>query len=185
MRLICAALALSASLLAYDVNIAWDPSPEPDVNRYRVWTNGARLAEVPSTQTNYMLTNLSGQINITLTALNVVGQESAQCPPLVWLAPEMPPMVTILPLTQAIRFHSPLLLTALATNFLGLQWYKNNTLINGATNINYLVAQVKDSDAGSYSVSAWNAAGRRSSTSVAIVVFHVPPGMIKNLREEP
>lgn len=169
------------SAAAYEVTVTWDPNLEPDIALYRVYTNGVRAAEVNGTICT--LTNIFGQQPISVSAVNTVGMEGPQCTPIVWIAPDLPPMVMINPTTQAIKFNSPLILTASATNWTSLQWFKNTLPIMGATNLVYSIPQVRDSDAGSYFIRASNSYGSRASASMSIVVFHGVPGVVKGLRE--
>ena len=83
-----------------------------------------------------------------------------------------PPTVTVTPATLTIV--TPATLTFNTTNITGTapityQWYKNSTLITGATGTSLTITPTTTADTGTYMISAHNVAGNATSTGTAVV----------------
>ncbi|MBO4715185.1 MAG: immunoglobulin domain-containing protein, partial [Verrucomicrobia bacterium] len=95
-----------------------------------------------------------------------------------------PPVITRQPTDVTVDEESSFALsvTASGTEPLAYQWFKDGTVIEGATTSVYEVTTAQTSDSGSYTVTVSNTAGKaESSTALVTVNKVVPPTPIDNL----
>ena len=81
--------------------------------------------------------------------------------------------VAVAPVSVTVTAGSDLSLTGPATAGESSQWFKDGQPIPGATGRNYRIAEVKASDAGSYSVA--DGATSTPAASLAVVAHNLPP----------
>ncbi|MBO4714815.1 MAG: immunoglobulin domain-containing protein [Verrucomicrobia bacterium] len=86
-----------------------------------------------------------------------------------------PPTITSQPKSQTVNVGDSVTfsVTATGTEPLSYQWYKNSSMISGATSSSYTISSVNTSDAGSYFVVVSNSAGSVTS-SVATLTVNAP-----------
>ncbi len=89
-----------------------------------------------------------------------------------------PPEFILQPTNRSATVGTNVTLTALVSNPTptSYQWHKNGSDISGATGMAYTLYNVQMGDAGTYSVSAYNAAGN-TSTSNAVLNVGITPGI--------
>ncbi|MFZ0886148.1 MAG: Ig-like domain-containing protein [Candidatus Acidiferrales bacterium] len=80
------------------------------------------------------------------------------------------PVFTAQPASQNACGNGTLTLSAAASYATGYQWNLNGDPISGATNSTYVVSNPTSANAGSYTVTASNAAGAANSNSAQVVV---------------
>ena len=88
-----------------------------------------------------------------------------------------PPAFTRTPTSQSAILNLPLQLITTASGVPAptLQWFRNGTLIVGATNATLTIPSVQVSDTGAYTVTATNQAGSTTSPAAAISVITQTP----------
>lgn len=94
------------------------------------------------------------------------------------------PAITSQPASQTVVTGGSALFGVIATGTapLSYQWYKDGSLIPGATTSSLSLSNVQFSDAGGYSVVVGNAAGTATSNTAALSVTDQLPGQIYNLQ---
>jgi Leucine-rich repeat (LRR) protein len=87
-----------------------------------------------------------------------------------------PPAITTQPLSQTVNQGATASFTVIATGTtpLSYQWYKNRTIISGATSATYSKTNVQQEDTGSYTVTVSNVAGSATSNSARLTVTLLP-----------
>ncbi len=83
------------------------------------------------------------------------------------------PKFTQQPASVTIEEGRPATFTAAATGYPvpSFQWFRNGVAINGATTDKLMLAQVKSSDSGTYTVTAWNSSETITSNPATLIVF--------------
>jgi uncharacterized delta-60 repeat protein len=89
-----------------------------------------------------------------------------------------PPEFTLQPTNRSVTVGTNVTLTALVSNPTPTtyQWRKNGNDLPGATGMSYLLYNAQMSDSGTYSVSAYNAAGSATSSN-AVLNVGIAPGI--------
>ena len=120
------------------------------------------------------VTNPYGSVTSSIATVRVTGITPVVEPPVItW----QPADVTV---DEGSSFA--LSVTASGTEPLAYQWFKDGTVIEGATTSVYEVTTAQTSDSGSYTVTVSNTAGKaESSTALVTVNKVVPPTPIDNL----
>ena len=100
-----------------------------------------------------------------LVASNVVGPVSSNA---ATITINVAPIVTVTPALTSLVSETTLTLTGTinqATQPVTFQWYKNGSIITGATSLTYTKANITTADAGTYVLSATNIVGVASDSS--------------------
>ena len=86
------------------------------------------------------------------------------------------PVITSQPQGQAVLAGQAFSLNIAANGVPapGYQWYRNDSLIAGATNASYAVASAQPGDAGTYRVHVSNSVGSVDSATASLVVQYIP-----------
>ncbi|HEX7312672.1 MAG TPA: immunoglobulin domain-containing protein [Pyrinomonadaceae bacterium] len=94
------------------------------------------------------------------------------------------PAITSQPASQTVVTGGSALFGVIATGTapLSYQWYKDGSLISGATTSSLSLSNVQETDAGGYSVVVNNAVGTATSNTAALSVTDQLPGQIYNLQ---
>ena len=94
------------------------------------------------------------------------------------------PAITSQPASQTVVTGGSALFGVIATGTapLSYQWYKDGSLISGATTSSLSLSNVQEADEGGYSVVVSNAAGTATSNAAALTVTDQLPGQIYNLQ---
>jgi hypothetical protein len=71
--------------------------------------------------------------------------------------------------------------TTVVGDALSYQWYRNGSPISGATASSYTITSTQDSDAGSYNVIVFNAAGSVTSNTAILTMGPPPPSITSDL----
>jgi len=127
--------------------------------------------------TNRALTIASGQIADTAAYSVVVssfaGSTTSRA---AQLSVNVPLVITAQPQAQNVRAGSraSFAVSVSGTAPVRYQWSRNGTAISGATNAIYEIANAQAAQAGTYSVTAQNAAGAISSSDAALTVSQPP-----------
>jgi pectate lyase/pectin methylesterase-like acyl-CoA thioesterase len=98
-----------------------------------------------------------------------------------WLPTTVPtgtPTITTQPASQTVVAGQSVTFTVAGTGTPAptYQWYRNNTLISGATSASYTIASVANGDAGGYTVVLTNSEGTVTSSG-AMLTVNVPPSI--------
>lgn len=75
---------------------------------------------------------------------------------------------------QTVTFYA----TATGTPPLSYQWYKNGTIISGATSSTYAISNVQPSDSGTYTFTVSNGIPPNATSNAAVLTVIVPPTII-------
>ena len=84
------------------------------------------------------------------------------------------PQITAQPFAQSVNAGSSVTLGVAASGVapFAYQWYRNNTLVGGATSATLTIINAKPSDAGTYTVTITNSAGTVTSAGALVVVSY-------------
>jgi hypothetical protein len=151
---------------------------------YQWWRNDAPIPG--ATNASHAIipaqTNHAGQYSVTVS--NFAGTLTSSN---VVLTVNVPPVFTLQPQSQAAPAGAPAIFDALVsgTEPLRFQWRKNGGNISGATNASYVIPNVTNSSAGSYSVFVQNVAGSRTSTNAVLAVLPPVPAAARQAIETP
>ena len=112
----------------------------------------------------------------TVAATNAGGVSVSNAATLTVTVPAAPPVITAQPQEQTLTTGAPLILSVGVSGAqpLAYQWFKNGTLIPGATNLLFAVANAQPADAGSYNVAVTNTAGSAASGAAIVRVSSAP-----------
>lgn len=132
------------------------------------------LSNVQGTDSgNYrvVVSNAAGSATSTTAVLNV-------------LTGPVAPAITSPPASQTVVTGGSALFNVIATGTapLSYQWYKDGSLISGATSSSLSLSNVQHTDAGDYSVVVSNAVNMVTSSTAALTVTDQLPGQIYNLQ---
>ncbi|MBR5691291.1 MAG: immunoglobulin domain-containing protein, partial [Verrucomicrobia bacterium] len=120
------------------------------------------------------ITNPYGSVTSSIATVRVTG-----------ITPVVePPVITQQPTDVVVDEGSSFTLnvTAIGTEPLAYQWFKDGTAIEGATTSVYEVTTAQTGDSGSYTVTVSNTAGKAESSAALVTVKKVvPPTPIDNL----
>ena len=107
-----------------------------------------------------VVSNTSGSVTSSPVALTVSDGQV-----------EPSPVITAQPPSQTITVNSPITFSVAATGSgLSYQWFKNGTLITGATGATYTIASAQISDSANYTVTVSNAGGSVTSNPASLTV---------------
>ncbi|MBV9928552.1 MAG: immunoglobulin domain-containing protein [Acidobacteria bacterium] len=151
---------------------------------YQWQKNGSPIAG--ATSATLSLTNVQGTDsgNYRCVVSNAAGAATSTTAVLTVQTGPVAPAITSQPATQTVVTGGSALFNVIATGTapLSYQWYKDGSLISGATSSSLSLSNVQSGDAGGYSVVVSNAAGTATSSTAALTVTDQLPGQIYNLQ---
>ncbi len=151
---------------------------------YQWQKNGSPINGATSSTLN--LTNVQGTDsgNYRVVVSNAAGTATSTTAVLNVLTGPVAPAITSQPASQTVVTGGSALFNVIATGTapLSYQWYKDGSLISGATSSSLTLSNVQHADAGGYSVVVSNAAGTATSNTAALTVTDQLPGQIYNLQ---
>jgi pectate lyase len=151
---------------------------------YQWQKNGSAIAGANSATLN--LTNVQGTDsgNYRVVVSNAAGSATSTTAVLSVPTGPVAPAITSQPASQTVVTGGSALFGVIATGTapLSYQWYKDGSLISGATTSSLSLSNVQHADAGGYSVVVTNAAGTATSNTAALAVTDQLPGQIYNLQ---
>lgn len=132
------------------------------------------------------LTNVQGTDsgNYRAVVSNAAGSAASMTAVLNVLTGPVAPAITSQPASQTVVTGGSALFGVIATGTapLSYQWYKDGSLISGATTSSLSLSNVQHADEGGYSVVVNNAAGTATSNTATLSVTDQLPGQIYNLQ---
>jgi pectate lyase len=166
-------------------NVSFSASAEGTAPLSYQWQkNGAAISGATSATLN--LTNVQGADsgNYRVVVSNAAGSATSTTAVLNVLTGPVAPAITSQPASQTVVTGGSALFGVIATGTapLSYQWYKDGSLISGATSSSLSLSNVQHADAGGYSVVVSNAAGTAASNTAALTVTDQLPGQIYNLQ---
>jgi large repetitive protein len=148
-------------------------SPAP---RYQWRKNGVDIAG--ATAASLLLSNVQSVDggSYSLVAINAVGSTMSDA---AVLTVATPPAITTQPSDQIVVEGQPVTfrVSATGTPAPAYQWFKDGTAIPGASAASYVIDRADAKAAGSYTVTASNAAGAATSRAAALTVVPVIIGL--------
>ncbi|HWW75237.1 MAG TPA: immunoglobulin domain-containing protein, partial [Pyrinomonadaceae bacterium] len=151
---------------------------------YQWQKNGAALAG--ATAPTLTLTNVQGADSgsYRVVVSNAAGTATSTTAVLNVQTGPVAPAITSQPASQTVVTGGSALFNVIATGTapLSYQWYKDGSLISGATSATLSLSNVQSGDAGGYSVVVSNPAGTATSNAAALTVTDQLPGQIYNLQ---
>ncbi|HJQ32413.1 MAG TPA: immunoglobulin domain-containing protein [Pyrinomonadaceae bacterium] len=151
---------------------------------YQWQKNGAAISGATSSTLN--LSNVQGTDSgsYRVVVSNAAGSATSTTAVLNVLTGPVAPAITSQPASQTVVTGGSALFNVIATGTapLSYQWYKDGSLISGATSSSFSLSNVQATDAGGYSVVVSNAAGTANSNTAALTVTDQLPGQIYNLQ---
>lgn len=176
---------LQTAISAAQVTVVWNASPEPNLAGYSISfsTNSTDYTKrTVGLTTSTTLSNLVEGETYTIyaTAFNSAGLESNPSDPVNYTVPaavSLPalPVISGQPTNQTVTAGMPLNLAVVASGTgLQYQWYRNGGALAAGTSATLQIASAQTSDAGSYYVTVWNAAGSVTSASATVTVLTRP-----------
>lgn len=189
--------ASSQSCAKPDIQITATPisGPPPLTVVFTVTNSGSTMIEswnwsfddggTAATQNPSHVYVRGGTFNARLIAKGIgnSGYDTAVIPITVY----SPPLITTQPTSQSVLLGSQATFSVVATGSVPLsyQWYKNGTLISGATSSQYSIANVQSADSGNYSVVVHNVAGNITSAMAHLTVTPLPEPPVISRPPEP
>ena len=151
---------------------------------YQWQKNGSPISGATASTLN--LTNVQGTDsgNYRVVVSNAAGSAASTTAVLNVLTGPVAPAITSQPASQTVVTGGSALFGVIATGTapLSYQWYKDGTLISGATSSSLSLSNVQQTDAGGYSVVVSNAAGTATSNTATLSVTDQLPGQLYNLQ---
>lgn len=181
---------LLLSSFAAEVELSWQPNPERDLAKYRIYVskNGGEIViatEVNAPKTNVVVVGLEPGVPYTFwaSAIGWTGLEGILSNPVEYAPPaplELPRIISH-PTNQLAIFSAPVTFSVVAvgTQPIAYQWFRNGVVIPGATAADYVIFEVRDADEGNFSVQISNSVGSIMSNTAVLKVKHIPPGQVK------
>jgi hypothetical protein len=149
---------------------------------YQWYKNGSPISGATGASYTIPSAQASDAGNYTVTVFNTAGSVTSNAATLtVNSAPPPPPVVTAPSITSqptsvsVTAGASASFSVSAAGTSLSYQWYKNGSAISGATGASHTISNAQASDAGNYTVTAFNTAGSVSSNAATLTVNSAPP----------
>ncbi len=144
--------------------------------QFQWYLNGAPIPNATSSSYQVTAVGASDAGSYTVQISNSVGAVTSTP---AALAVVIPPAITSQPASQTLAIGSALNLSVQVSGSTPLtyQWFRNGTALSGANAASFQIAAVQSSDAGSYTVTASNAAGSVTSGSAFLTVLG-PPSVV-------
>jgi pectate lyase len=151
---------------------------------YQWQKNGSPISGANASTLN--LTNVQGADagSYRVVVSNAAGSATSTTAVLNVETGPVAPAITSQPASQTVVTGGSALFGVIATGTapLSYQWYKDGSLISGATTSSLSLSNVQAADAGGYGVVVSNAAGTATSNTAALGVTDQLPGQIYNLQ---
>jgi pectate lyase len=151
---------------------------------YQWLKNGSPISGATSATLN--LTNVQGADagSYRVVVSNAAGSATSTTAVLNVQTGPVAPAITSQPASQTVVTGGSALFGVIATGTapLSYQWYKDGSLISGATTSSLSLSNVQAADAGGYSVVVSNAVGTATSNTASLTVTDQLPGQIYNLQ---
>ena len=144
---------------------------------YQWKKDGSNISGATSASYTISSAKTSDAGSYTVTVSNSAGSVTSSTATLTVTAK---PTITVQPQNQTIKEGNAVTFSVTVTGAepLSYQWYKNGFVLSGATENQYTIASVAESDAGQYFVIVSNSAGSVVSETASLVVT-VPPVIVK------
>ena len=144
---------------------------------YQWKKDGSNISGATSASYTISSAKTSDAGSYTVTVSNSAGSVTSSTATLTVTAK---PAITVQPQDQTIKEGNAVTFSVIVTGAepLSYQWYKNGFVLSGATEKQYTIASVAESDAGQYFVIVSNNAGSVVSETASLVVT-VPPVIVK------
>lgn len=165
------------------VDEATTDTPEyPLTYQWKKW-NGVATYTIPNATNNYYelpqpARSPEDELDYTVVIANYAGVVTSD---MAHLTVDVPPIIGVQPLNKNVAFTDPpftnKIVISAGTMPMDIQWYFNNTLIEGATNTTYVLVPQNTNQSGLYSVFVQNVAGFDVSDDALVNVradFDVP-----------
>jgi hypothetical protein len=158
----------AGSPVTFSVTATGTPAPTFQWKKGDVAISGATNA---SYTIQSVATSDAGSYSVTATSTAGTVTSTAAT-----LSVNVPPSITTAPVSQTATAGTGVTFTAVVagTPAPTYQWSKGGVAINGATNASFAIAAVAVGDAGSYTVTATNAAGNVTSSAATLTVNVLP-----------
>ncbi|HWS87967.1 MAG TPA: immunoglobulin domain-containing protein [Pyrinomonadaceae bacterium] len=166
-------------------NVSFSVSAEGTAPLGYQWRkNGAPIsgATLPTLNLNGVQSGDAGNYSVVVS--NAAGSATSTTAVLTVETGPVAPAITSHPATQTVVTGGSALFGVIAagTAPLSYQWYKDGSLIPGATTSSLSLSNVQETDEGGYSVVVSNAAGTAASNTATLTVTDQLPGQIYNLQ---